>query len=157
MARHSRPVWLPGVAYAQPMMRPASKHERALPAMLAAPGVQLGFGLAACWPPPVPCATTAWARGKSGHSAQSTACPIRSTCPPGPRADRGQPLDCVPGSVNTRPSPLVLSSSRTRKPADTLSCLGIAGGAVYDALVALAAKEHGGSPRDPGRAGMRHL
>src|SRR5579863_8923995 len=42
-----RPVWLPCVAYAQPMMRPASKHERALPAMLAAPGVQLGFGLAA--------------------------------------------------------------------------------------------------------------
>jgi predicted nucleic acid-binding protein len=36
----------------------------------------------------------------------------------------------------------VLSSSRTRKP-DTLSRLGIAGGAVYDALVALAAKEHG--------------
>ncbi len=48
----------------------------------------------------------------------------------------------MPGSVNTRPSPLVLSSSRTRKP-DTLSRLGIAGGAVYDALVALAAKEHG--------------
>ena len=42
-----RPVWLPCVAYAQPMMRPASKHERALPALLAAPGVQLGFGLAA--------------------------------------------------------------------------------------------------------------
>ena len=40
------------------------------------------------------------------------------------------------------PVPLVLSSSRTRKP-DTLSRLGIAGGAVYDALVALAAKEHG--------------
>jgi toxin FitB len=36
----------------------------------------------------------------------------------------------------------VLSSSRTRKQ-DTLSRLGIAGGAVYDALVALAAKEHG--------------
>ena len=45
--------------------------------------------------------------------------------------------------LNARfPSPLVLSSSRTRKP-DTLSRLGIAGGAVYDALVALAAKEHG--------------
>ena len=56
--------------------------------------------------------------------------------------DRGQLLNCVPGSVNTRPSPLVLSSSRNRKP-DTLSRLGIAGGAVYDALVALAAKEHG--------------
>ena len=46
--------------------------------------------------------------------------------------------------LNARfPSPLVLSSSRTRKLPDTLSRLGIAGGAVYDALVALAAKEHG--------------
>ena len=60
----------------------------------------------------------------------------------GLRTDRGQLLNYVPGSVNTRPSPLVLSISRTRKP-DTLSRLGIAGGAVYDALVALAAKEHG--------------
>jgi toxin FitB len=40
-------------------------------------------------------------------------------------------------------SPLVLSGSRARKLPDTLSRLGIAGGAVYDALVALAAKEHG--------------
>jgi toxin FitB len=40
-------------------------------------------------------------------------------------------------------APLVLSSSRTRKLPDTLAGLGIAGGAVYDALVALAAKEHG--------------
>jgi toxin FitB len=38
---------------------------------------------------------------------------------------------------------LVLSSSNTRKLPETLSHLGIAGGAVYDALVALAAKEHG--------------
>jgi toxin FitB len=36
----------------------------------------------------------------------------------------------------------VLSSSRTRKLPDTLNRLGIAVGAVYDALVALAAKEH---------------
>jgi toxin FitB len=40
-------------------------------------------------------------------------------------------------------APLVLSSSRARKLPDTLSRLGLAGGAVYDALVALAAKEHG--------------
>ena len=40
-------------------------------------------------------------------------------------------------------APLVLSSSRTRKLPGTLSRLGIAGGAVYDALVALAAREHG--------------
>jgi toxin FitB len=38
--------------------------------------------------------------------------------------------------------PLLLSSSRSQKLPDTLSRLGIAGGAVYDALVALAAKEH---------------
>jgi toxin FitB len=40
-------------------------------------------------------------------------------------------------------APLVLSSSRTRTLPDTLARLGIAGGAVYDALVALAAQEHG--------------
>ena len=40
-------------------------------------------------------------------------------------------------------SPLVLSMPRTRELPDTLSRLRIAGGAVYDALVALAAKEHG--------------
>ncbi len=41
------------------------------------------------------------------------------------------------------PKPLVLSSSRSRKLPHTLARLGIAGGAVYDALVALAAEEHG--------------
>ena len=40
-------------------------------------------------------------------------------------------------------SPLVPGSSPARKLPDTLSRLGIAGGAVYDALVALAAKQHG--------------
>ena len=46
--------------------------------------------------------------------------------------------------LNARFSPpLMLSGSRTRKLPDTLSRLGIAGGAVYDALVALAAKDHG--------------
>ena len=40
-------------------------------------------------------------------------------------------------------SPLVLGSSPARKLPDALSRLGIAGGAVYDALVALAAKQHG--------------
>jgi toxin FitB len=40
-------------------------------------------------------------------------------------------------------APLVLSSSRIRALPDTLARLGIAGAAVYDALVALAAEEHG--------------
>jgi predicted nucleic acid-binding protein len=39
-------------------------------------------------------------------------------------------------------APLLLSGAQGRKLPDTLSRLGIAGGAVYDALVALAAKEH---------------
>ena len=41
------------------------------------------------------------------------------------------------------PKPLVLGTSRSRKLPDTLARLGIAGGAVYDAIVALAAKENG--------------
>jgi toxin FitB len=40
-------------------------------------------------------------------------------------------------------APLMLGSARARKLPETLSGLGIAGGAVYDALVALAAREHG--------------
>ena len=40
-------------------------------------------------------------------------------------------------------APLVLSSRRARTLPDSLCRLGIAGGAVYDALVALAAQEHG--------------
>jgi toxin FitB len=40
-------------------------------------------------------------------------------------------------------TPLTLSEPRAQKIHVTLSSLGIAGGAVYDGLVALAAKEHG--------------
>ncbi|MGD0926122.1 MAG: type II toxin-antitoxin system VapC family toxin [Streptosporangiaceae bacterium] len=40
-------------------------------------------------------------------------------------------------------TPLVLSGGHARKVHATLSRIGIAGGAVYDALVALAAREHG--------------
>jgi toxin FitB len=41
------------------------------------------------------------------------------------------------------PAPLTLSGSSAGKLPATLAGLGVAGGAVYDALVALAAKEHG--------------
>jgi toxin FitB len=40
-------------------------------------------------------------------------------------------------------APLLLSPEATRHLPDTLSRLGIVGGAVYDALVAMAALEHG--------------
>ena len=40
-------------------------------------------------------------------------------------------------------TPLVLSGGHARRVHATLSRMGIAGGAVYDGLVALAAKEHG--------------
>ena len=39
--------------------------------------------------------------------------------------------------------PLLLSTAQTRQLPETLSRLGIAGGAVFDAVVALAAREHG--------------
>lgn len=63
-------------------------------------------------------------------------------------------LTRLPGDARLAPSdaarlldarfapPLLLSAAHTRKLPDTLSRLGIAGGAVYDALVALAAREH---------------
>jgi toxin FitB len=41
--------------------------------------------------------------------------------------------------------PLILESDVARRLPDVLSRLGIAGGAVYDALIALAAREHGAS------------
>ncbi|MHB2024712.1 MAG: PIN domain-containing protein [Mycobacteriales bacterium] len=40
-------------------------------------------------------------------------------------------------------SPLLLSGPRFRRLPETLSRLGVAGGGVYDAMVALAAKDHG--------------
>jgi toxin FitB len=55
------------------------------------------------------------------------------------------PADAARLLMTRFPMPLVLSWSRARKLPGTLSRLGIAGGAVYDALVALAAKEHGAS------------
>jgi toxin FitB len=67
---------------------------------------------------------------------------------PSPSVCRTPPRRLAPGDaarlLKARfAPPLVLSSARARKLPDTLSRLGIAGGAVYDALVALAAKEHG--------------
>ena len=60
-----------------------------------------------------------------------------------PGDERLAPADAARLLTARFPSPLMLSSSLTRKLPDTLSRLGIAGDAVYDALVALAAKEHG--------------
>jgi predicted nucleic acid-binding protein len=66
-------------------------------------------------------------------------------------------LTRLPGDVRLAPAdaarliaerfvePLILESDATRRLPDVLSRLGIAGGAVYDALVALAALEHGAS------------
>jgi predicted nucleic acid-binding protein len=66
-------------------------------------------------------------------------------------------LTRLPGDVRLAPAdaarliaerfvePLMLESDAARRLPDVLSRLGIAGGAVYDALVALAAHEHGAS------------
>lgn len=64
-------------------------------------------------------------------------------------------LTRLPGDVRLTPAdaarllrerfgaPLLLSAKNTRRVPETLARLGIAGGAVYDALIALAASEHG--------------
>ena len=66
-------------------------------------------------------------------------------------------LTRLPGDVRLAPTdaarliaerfvePLILGSDVARRLPDVLSRLGIAGGAVYDALIALAAREHGAS------------
>ena len=63
-------------------------------------------------------------------------------------------LTRLPGDARLAPSdaarliaarfsaPLTLSTSRSRRLPETLSRLGVAGGAVYDAMVALAAKDN---------------
>lgn len=63
-------------------------------------------------------------------------------------------LTRLPGDARLAPSdaaqliaarfsaPLALGNARSRRLPETLSRLGIAGGGVYDAMVALAAKEH---------------
>ncbi len=58
---------------------------------------------------------------------------------------RVAPVDAAQLLKTRFAAPFILSTSLARKMPDTLSRLGIAGGAVYDALVALAAKEHGAS------------
>jgi toxin FitB len=88
-------------------------------------------------------AVVRWWRGQeitlSGHALVETYSVLTRL----PGDARLAPVDAARLLTARFPSPLVLSSSRTRKLPGTLSRLGIAGGAVYDALVALAAKEHG--------------
>ena len=83
-----------------------------------------------------------WARQEialSGHALAETYSVLTRL----PGDARLAPADAA-RLMNARFSaPLVLSRSLTRRLPDTLSRLGLAGGAVYDALVALAAKEHG--------------
>jgi hypothetical protein len=43
----------------------------------------------------------------------------------GLRTDRGQLLNCVPGSVNTRASPLVLSRTRDVRARGTYDAVGV--------------------------------
>ena len=74
--------------------------------------------------------------GLAGRTSnRSTATDLVISLPLPARLKRPQPF----------PSPHLSVRAMTRpgKLPDTLSRLGIAGGAVYDALVALAAKEHG--------------
>jgi toxin FitB len=88
-------------------------------------------------------AVVRWWRGQdialSGHALAETYSVLTRL----PGDARLTPADAAQ-LLNARFSaPLVLSNPRTRELPDALSRLGIAGGAVYDAIVALAAKQHG--------------
>jgi predicted nucleic acid-binding protein len=87
-------------------------------------------------------AVTRWWNGQevalTGHSLAETYSVLTRL----PGDARLAPADAA-RLLNARFSaPLLLSGRLARKLPDTLSRLGIAGGAVYDALVALAAQEH---------------
>ncbi len=74
----------------------------------------------------------------SGHALAET-CSVLTRLPGDARL---APADAARLLQARFSSPLLLSAPRARKLPDTLSRLGIAGVAVYDALVALAAKDH---------------
>jgi toxin FitB len=78
----------------------------------------------------------------SGHTHSSR----RTQFSPGSPATRGwAPADAARLLDGRFASPYILSKSQSRKLPDILARLGISGGAVYDAVVALAAKEQGAS------------
>lgn len=56
---------------------------------------------------------------------------------------RLDPIDAARLLTERWSAPLILSVSETQALPETVARLGIAGGAVYDALIGLAAKEHG--------------
>ena len=62
---------------------------------------------------------------------------------------------CGPASARALFPPLLLGPKTSRQLPEILAQMEVAGGAVYDALVALAAAEHGadlaGHPRRPGK------
>jgi len=87
----------------------------------------------------------AWCDGEAGRRSRSaiTPSPTYSVLTRLPGDARLAPADAA-RLLNARfAAPFMLSRPLARKLPETLSRLGIAGGAVYDALVALAAKEHG--------------
>jgi predicted nucleic acid-binding protein len=66
---------------------------------------------------------------------------------------------CGPASARALFPPLLLGPKTSRQLPEILAQMEVAGGAVYDALVALAAAEHGadlaGHPRRPGKGHLR--
>ena len=74
----------------------------------------------------------------SGHAVAETYSVLTRL----PGDERLEPVDAARLLRTNFVPPLFLSNVQARNLPDTLSRLGIAGGAVYDALVALAAKEH---------------
>lgn len=86
---------------------------------------------------------TRWWDGRSGSLAGHAAAETYSVLTRLPGDVRLAGEDAARLLASRFTSPLTLSTTTGRRLPDLLARLGIAGGAVYDALVALAALEHG--------------
>ncbi len=85
---------------------------------------------------------TGWLGGRASALAGHALAETYSVLTRLPPAVRGEPLDVARALRSQFAAPLLLSAKTSARLPDVLAELDVSGGAVYDALVALAALEH---------------
>ncbi len=85
---------------------------------------------------------TSWAQGKTLHLAGHAMVETYSVLTRLPTGLRASPHDAARLLAAHFPAPMLLTEQTAEQLPDVLAGLDIAGGAVYDALVALAARDH---------------
>lgn len=88
-------------------------------------------------------AVTAWAHGRTLHLAGHALAETFSVLTRLPTGLRASPADAARLLSARFAEPLLLGEQTAKQLPDVLAALDIAGGATYDALVALAAHDHG--------------